>query len=261
MPQDPLSPDATPSQVPSRHEGSPCPNCAAPNVHRSHRRGLTEHLLAVVGAHIRRCHSCNVRFARVFSSAVYIDDARRLLRRIALFVLMLLGAALVIATMLWLMRKQAAIGPSDGRLAPPPPHCAAGATFQFRTASPATPPAATKFTAAALRPELGDRRITHASDPSIPPVMIVFSNSARPVLNVPFCPRSSGLVSAPPRDDATSSTLAATTTATDAHHRRFDLFSPSAARPGAKCPSIKTASRHTTTFVLLRRMFPSPLEL
>jgi hypothetical protein len=190
-----------------------------------------------------------VRFARVFSSAVYIDDARRLLRRIALFVLMLLGAALVIATMLWLMRKQAAIGPSDGRLAPPPP------------ASPATPPAATKFTAAALRPELGDRRITHASDPSIPPVMIVFSNSARPVLNVPFCPRSSGLVSAPPRDDATSSTLAATTTATDAHHRRFDLFSPSAARPGAKCPSIKTASRHTTTFVLLRRMFPSPLEL
>jgi len=61
--------------------------------------------------------------------------------------------------MLWLMRKQAAIGPSDGRLAPPPLHCAAGATFQFRTASPHAA-GSHEVTAAALRPELGDRRIT-----------------------------------------------------------------------------------------------------
>ena len=114
MPEDPHSDE--PSKGPSRHEGSPCPNCGAPRVHRSHRKGVTEHLLAVVGARIRRCHSCNVRFARLFTSAVYIDDARRALRRVALLLFMLLGAALVIVVMLWLMRKQAAVGPSDSRL-------------------------------------------------------------------------------------------------------------------------------------------------
>ncbi len=99
--------------APSRHEGSPCPNCGALSVHRSHRRGITERLLAVVGARIRRCHSCNARFARLFNSAVYIDDARRALLRLAVFLLMVAGAALVILVMLWFMKKQAAIGPSD----------------------------------------------------------------------------------------------------------------------------------------------------
>lgn len=99
--------------APSRHEGSPCPNCGALSVHRSHRKGITEHLLAVVGARIRRCHTCNARFARLFNSAVYIDDARRALLRAAILLLMLAGAALVVIVMLWFMRKQAAIGPSD----------------------------------------------------------------------------------------------------------------------------------------------------
>jgi hypothetical protein len=62
---------------------------------------------------VRRCHACNVRFARLFSSAVYIDDARRALRRAAILFLMLAGAALVLLVMLWLMNKRAAIGPSD----------------------------------------------------------------------------------------------------------------------------------------------------
>ena len=100
---------------PSRHAGSPCPHCGAPSVHRSHRKGLTERLLAVVGARIRRCHSCNVRFARFFNSAIYVDDARRALHRMALIFLMLAGMACVIVLMLWLMNKQAAIGPSDCR--------------------------------------------------------------------------------------------------------------------------------------------------
>jgi hypothetical protein len=103
----------------SRHEGSPCPNCGSLSVHRSHRKGLTERLLAVAGARIRRCHACNVRFARLFNSAVYIDDARRTFRRAALIVLMVAGAAVVLFVMLWLMRKQAAIGPSDCRLETP----------------------------------------------------------------------------------------------------------------------------------------------
>jgi hypothetical protein len=70
-----------------------------------------------------------VRFARLFKSAVYIDDAHRVLRRAALLLLMIAGAALILAIMLWLMNKQAAIGPSEGLLKPPahascpvPPH-------------------------------------------------------------------------------------------------------------------------------------------
>lgn len=106
--------DSDPSApAPTRHEGSPCPNCGAPAVHRSHRKGFTEHLLAVVGAHIRRCHTCNARFARLFASTVYIYDARRALRRAAFVLLMLAGAALILFVMLWIMHKQAAIGPSD----------------------------------------------------------------------------------------------------------------------------------------------------
>ena len=70
-------------------------------------------MLAVVGAKIRRCHACNARFARLFNSAVYIDDARRALVRAALLLLMLAGATVVVLVMLWFMKKQAAIGPSD----------------------------------------------------------------------------------------------------------------------------------------------------
>jgi hypothetical protein len=109
-------PERTPA--PSRHQGSLCPNCGAMNVHRSHRKGTTEHLLALVGGKVRRCHICNVRFVRLFASSVYIDDARRALRGLALLLLMLAGAALVILVMLWFMKKQAAIGPSDCLLEP-----------------------------------------------------------------------------------------------------------------------------------------------
>ena len=109
----------TPPQAPARHEGGICPNCGAPAVHRSHRKGLTERLLSLAAARVRRCHACNVRFARLFSSTLYIVDIRRLLRRAAILFLMLAGAALVLVVMLWLMHKQAAIGPSDGSLKPP----------------------------------------------------------------------------------------------------------------------------------------------
>jgi len=105
----------------SRHEGSACPNCGALNVHRSHRKGITEHLLAIVGARIRRCHACNARFARLFNSAVYIDDARRALLRAGILLLMIIGAAVVVLVMLWFMKKQAAIGPSDCFLRLPGP--------------------------------------------------------------------------------------------------------------------------------------------
>ena len=104
---------AAPSPASTRHEGDPCPNCGGLSVHRSHRKGATEHLLAIVGAKIRRCHTCNVRFAHLFASSVYVDDVHRGLRRVALLLLMIAGAAVVTLTMLWFMKKQAAIGPSD----------------------------------------------------------------------------------------------------------------------------------------------------
>jgi hypothetical protein len=106
------------AQATSRREGSPCPNCGVFRVYRSRRKGITERLLAVVGANLRRCHACNVRFAMLFNSAVYIDDARRALRRLALLFGILVGAALIVLVMLWFMKKQAAIGPSDGLLVP-----------------------------------------------------------------------------------------------------------------------------------------------
>lgn len=62
-----------------------------------------------------RCHACNVRFARLFRSVVHIDNARRA----ATLLLMLAGAVLVPLVMLWLMNKQAAIGPSDALLEMP----------------------------------------------------------------------------------------------------------------------------------------------
>ena len=106
--------------VTSHHEGSPCPSCGALKVYRSRRKGATERLLAIVGARIRRCHACNVRFAMLFNSAVYIDDGRRALRRVALLMLLMLaGAALVVLVMMWFMKKQAAVGPSDCLLIPP----------------------------------------------------------------------------------------------------------------------------------------------
>jgi hypothetical protein len=101
------------SHLTSERHGSVCPGCGAPKVHRSHRKGLVEQMLSLVGARVRRCHACNLRFARLFSSTVYIDDARRLIRRAAIVLLMAAGAVLVLVVMLWLMNKQAAIGPSD----------------------------------------------------------------------------------------------------------------------------------------------------
>ncbi len=102
-----------PSHPPSEHRGSICPHCGTPRVHRSHCKGLTERLLFLVGARVRRCRACDVRFARLFGSAVCIDDARRVLRRAAIVLLMVAGVVLVLIVVLWLINEQAAIRPSD----------------------------------------------------------------------------------------------------------------------------------------------------
>ena len=40
----------------------PCPRCGSTRVYCSHRRGLLERWLSLVGLKIRRCHACNLRF-------------------------------------------------------------------------------------------------------------------------------------------------------------------------------------------------------
>jgi len=102
-----------PSPPPSEHRGSICPNCGTPRVHRSHCKGLTERLFLLVGARVRRCRACDVRFARLFGSTVYIDDARRVLRRVAIVLFMAAGVVLVLIMVLRLINEQAAIRPSD----------------------------------------------------------------------------------------------------------------------------------------------------
>jgi hypothetical protein len=41
-----------------------CPNCKNDSAHRSHRAGLTEHMVSVVGYHPYRCPQCKVRFLK-----------------------------------------------------------------------------------------------------------------------------------------------------------------------------------------------------
>jgi len=193
---------------------------------------------------------------------------------------MILGAALVLLVMLWLIRKQAAIGPSDCRLHGLPHHGAVAwaPTLQFRTASPMIVPAVAKFSTTAFRADPGDFRIAQASTAKIEPAAAPFNNSARLVLNEPLFPLSSGFVSTPPRDDATSSRLAPATAATDTHHHFFDRRRCPAWH-SVDCPSsvittTQTATRlaqlqnpalraaappasaHTSTLLPQRRMLP-----
>ena len=101
-----------PSHPPSEHSGSISPNCGTFRVHRSHCKGLTERLLFLLGARVRRCRACDVRFARLFGSTVYIDAARHVLRRVAILLFMAAGVVLVLITVLRLMNEQAALSPS-----------------------------------------------------------------------------------------------------------------------------------------------------
>jgi hypothetical protein len=77
-------------------------------VYRSHRRGFTERALSLAGLKIRRCHACNLRFARFGGSVALVQDVQRVLRRLAQLALVLLGAAFILATVLWLSARQAA---------------------------------------------------------------------------------------------------------------------------------------------------------
>jgi len=104
----------------THRKGAICPRCGADRVHRSHRRDPAEKALSLLGARICRCHACEARFARVASSTLYMDDARRLLRRLRVLALAIAGILLVLAVVSWSIENQAAPPPSDGRVAQRP---------------------------------------------------------------------------------------------------------------------------------------------
>jgi ribosomal protein L37AE/L43A len=80
-----MEPETAEMTLGRRRAGEPCPKCGALRVHRSHRRGLAERVLAAAGrGGIRRCHACEARFARVGGSIVYVADARSAMLRFAL---------------------------------------------------------------------------------------------------------------------------------------------------------------------------------
>jgi hypothetical protein len=88
-----------------------CPKCGSARVHHSRRRGTLEHLLALVGARVQRCHACRVRFVRVLRSTIYMDEARRSLRNSWRLCLVLAGTLLVLIILLWLVNRQSAVLP------------------------------------------------------------------------------------------------------------------------------------------------------
>jgi hypothetical protein len=40
-----------------------CPKCGSARVHRSRRHSILDHVLAGLGAQLRRCHDCRCRYA------------------------------------------------------------------------------------------------------------------------------------------------------------------------------------------------------
>src|SRR3989442_6296753 len=46
----------------SHHESKRCPLCEGNTIHRSHRRGIIEHLASAISIYPYRCDDCNNRF-------------------------------------------------------------------------------------------------------------------------------------------------------------------------------------------------------
>lgn len=90
------------------HSHRPCPRCGSTRVHRSRRRGFTEHALSLVGLKMRRCHACGLRFTRLGDSVILPTDVSRGLRRLRQLALAAAGAVLVLGLLLWFTAQQAA---------------------------------------------------------------------------------------------------------------------------------------------------------
>ena len=89
-----------------------CPKCGSSRIHRSHRCGVGEHLLALTGLKSRRCHECNVRFVTIGQSVLFRKDIDRLVRGVSIVALAGVALLLVVGLVVWLSRKEAAPSPT-----------------------------------------------------------------------------------------------------------------------------------------------------
>ena len=103
-----------------------CPQCGESRLHRSRRRSIPERLLSLAGVAMRRCHACDSRFAAFGRSLVRIEDLRGFGRCLAMAAGLVLGAAVVLAAILWMNRIQAT--QENQSLVPRNPSCQAWLT-------------------------------------------------------------------------------------------------------------------------------------
>jgi hypothetical protein len=96
-----------------------CPKCSSQRIHRSHRKGITEHVLRVFGLRSRRCHECSARFVTLGDSVVPGKEVVRILRTVSLAVLAALAVVMVVGAVVWLSRTEgsAAAGARGDQLA------------------------------------------------------------------------------------------------------------------------------------------------
>ena len=66
-----------------------------------------EHLVAVSGLKLRRCHDCSLRFGAMGNSVLLVKDINRVAQKALMLVLMAFAMVAVVAVVLWLSRKEA----------------------------------------------------------------------------------------------------------------------------------------------------------
>ena|SRR5438270_2628131 len=96
-----------------------CPKCGSTKIHHSHRRTLSERAASVLGAKMKRCHECNVRFVQLHGSTLLGADFQVVIRRMAWIALTILALFAVLAAVVWFSGRQAA--PSDSSANYPAP--------------------------------------------------------------------------------------------------------------------------------------------
>jgi hypothetical protein len=79
-----------------------CPKCASVRVHRSHRRGLAEWLLACLGGEILRCHDCRSRRYWIGAGSIRLAETHTPGRETGIVVLGT-GFAICLAVVWWMM--------------------------------------------------------------------------------------------------------------------------------------------------------------
>jgi multidrug resistance efflux pump len=65
---------------------------------------------------MRRCHECDARYVKLGDSLLRATDIKRVLRRFALAVVMVMAAVVVMLSILWFSRSQSTPSSDTGRL-------------------------------------------------------------------------------------------------------------------------------------------------